>query len=76
MTIGVILALIDLGFCVLVMCYCCKCEKRLNEFEHLCTIKFRIDGYRPKTTYTTIYDADGNLQEVIIDEWKDNQKSR
>lgn len=76
MTIGIILALINLGFCVFIMYYCCKYEKRINKFERLCTTKFRIDGYRPKTTYVTIYDTNGNLQEVIIDEWKDNQKSR
>lgn len=49
MTIGVILALIDLGFCVFIMYYCCKYEKRLDRLEYLHEIdwedmrKFRAD---------------------------------
>ena len=86
MMIGIILALIDLGFCVFIMYYCCKYEKRLDEFECLYAInseeqkKFRadinhqLDEHRLKINqipHATIYDTDGNLQEVTIDELAD-----
>lgn len=61
MMIGIILALIDLGFCVFIMYYCCKYEKRLDEH------RLKID----QISHATIYDTDGNLQEVTIDELAD-----
>lgn len=86
MMIGIILALIDLGLCVFIMYYCCKYEKRLDEFEYLYAIdseeqkNFRADinqrlgEYRLKIDqipHTTIYDTNGSLQEVTIDELAD-----
>lgn len=86
MMIGVVLALIDLGLCVFIMYYCCKYEKRLDEFKYLYAIdseeqrKFRADinhrlgEHRLKidqTPHAIIYDIDGNLQEVTIDELAD-----
>lgn len=83
MTIGVILALIDLGFCVFIMYYCCKYEKRLDRLEYLHTMdsvgmcKFRADiNKRLKDCETKaskkmciiINDPSGNSQIITLDE--------
>ena len=83
MTIGIILALIDLGFCVFIMYYCCKYKKRLDRLEYLHTMdsedanRFRADTNKRleqhdfeinSTARAAVYDPDGNLQEITIDE--------
>lgn len=83
MTIGVILALIDLGFCVFIMYYCCKYEKRLDRLEYLHTMdsedmcKFRADINKRLKDYETkaskkmciiINDPSGNSQIITLDE--------
>lgn len=85
MIISVILALIDLGFCVFIMCYCCKYKKRLDRLEYLRTMdsedanRFRADTnkrleqheFKINSTTCAIVDVVRKANKVI---WSKDEK--